>query len=353
MLTMTVRGVGEEFARFAATQSPRAPLYGRLASSLSDWPGLDALFAGAPEPARRAVSLFAAVHYLLLDDREAPLARFYRNLAGADVDTGDPVPEFIAYCEAQADEVGQLLATRLPQTNEIGRSALLVVALASLFEEVGALAQLDVGASAGLNLLADRFSYAFGDRVLGDGRVRLDCGIRGPARPKLLPNRLPVLSARLGLDRNPIDLADADGVRWLEACVWPDQPDRFARLVAAIDVARSAGVRVRPGDAVADLAPALAELGPGHPVITTSWVLAYLEPDSRTAFMDELDALGAQRDLSWISLEDPSATPGLRWPAEFADGTLTVLRLVRWRGGRRREDFLAECHPHGYWLRWL
>ena len=28
----------------------------------------------------------------------------------------------------------------------------------------------------------------------------------------------------------PIDVRDPDQARWLEACVWPDQPDRFDRL---------------------------------------------------------------------------------------------------------------------------
>ena len=341
------------FARFVESARGRAPLYSRLSAGLVAWPGLDDLYADAPEAAQVPVTLFAAVHYLLLEDRKAALARFYPNLAGrSGTSAADPLPDFIAYCDAHADELRRLLATRLPQTNEIGRSALLVVAMAMLFDEVGPLAQLDVGASAGLNLLLDRYSYDFGDRVLGDGPVRLACGVRGPARPGLLPARLPEIASRLGLDRSPVSLDDPDGVRWLEACVWPDQADRFERLVAAIGLAREAGVPVTTGDAVADLGAALGSLGSGHPVVTTSWVLAYLDRASRTAFLDTLDRLGAERDLSWVSVEEPSATPGLRWPVELDGGSLSVLRLTRWRDGRRGEDFLADCHPHGYWLRW-
>lgn len=340
------------FARFAEAWRRRAPLYSRLSAGLAVWPGLDDLYADATESARVPVSLFAAVHYLLLDDRDASLARFYPNLSGKAV-ADDPVPAFVDYCAAHADEIRHLLATRLPQTNEIGRSALLLVALAMVFEEVGPLAQLDLGASAGLNLLVDHYRYDFGARVLGDGDVRLACDVRGEVRPGLLPSRLPVIASRLGLDRNPISLDDPDGVRWLEACVWPDQADRFDRLVRAIDVAREVGVQVLAGDAVADLAATVAGLGPGHPVITTSWMLAYLEPEGRSAFLETLDSLGAERDLSWIAVEEPAAAPGLRWPQQLEGTHLSVLRLTRWRDGGRSERFLAGCHPHGYWLRWL
>ena len=34
------------------------------------------------------------------------------------------------------------------------------------------------------------------------------------------------------------DITDDDEARWLEACVWPDQTDRFERLKATIEMAR-------------------------------------------------------------------------------------------------------------------
>ena len=44
--------------------------------------------------------------------------------------------------------------------------------------------------------------------------------------------------------------------RWLEACVWPDQVERFERLGAAIEIANRVGVDVRRGDAVESVADA-------------------------------------------------------------------------------------------------
>jgi len=340
----------------------RAPLYAQLAAGFAEEPEVLAILAEAPAPQRIPVTLFAAIHDLLLAEPDAELAQWYPNLT-AEPRRDDPVPTAVAFCTARRGPLVELVRTRTPQTNEIGRCALLLLGLSQIFEEVGSLAQLDVGASAGLNLLSDHYAYDYAGHRLGDGHPLLTCEVRpstsGPRlvepveTPVGVPRVLPVITSRLGLDRNPIDLTDPEQVRWLEACVWPDQADRFERLRAAIAVAKQVGVEVVRGDAVDDLASALDRLGTGHPVVTGSWVLSYLAPPRQQQFLAELDRLGAARDLSWVSLEEPSATTGLSWPSGLAGGSLSVVRLVTWRSGVRSEQFLAEGHPHGYWFRWL
>ena len=216
------------------------------------------LLAEAPQPQRIPVTLFAAVHDLLLADPGQPLAEFYPNLTPTPR-TDDPVPGFVAFCAAHRDEIVHLVRTRVPQTNEIGRSALLLVALAQLGDEVGPLAHVDVGASAGLNLLTEHYGYDYSGHRLGPDRLVLPCSVRGEATaPHRLPRTMPTFTAHVGLDANPVDLNDPEQVRWLEACVWPDQTDRFHRLQEAIAIARRVGVTVKAGDAVADLPSTLA-----------------------------------------------------------------------------------------------
>lgn len=333
----------------------RAPLYARLAAGFAGQPDVLAILAEAPAPQRIPVTLFAAIHDLLLADPEQELAQWYPNLT-ATPRTDDPLPAALAFCAEHRGDLVELVRTRTPQTNEIGRCALLLVGLDRVATEVGALAQLDVGASAGLNLLADHYAYDYSGTRVGSGRPLLSCEVRAAASDPLtgsVPARLPQITSRLGLDRNPIDLDDPEQVRWLEACVWPDQTERFERLRAAVEVAERLRPLVVRGDAVAGLAGTLEKLGEGHPVITSSWVLSYLEPERQQDFVAELNLLGSQQDLSWVSLEEPSAATDLGWPDALAGSSLSVLRLVRWRDGARVEEFLAECHPHGWWLRWL
>jgi hypothetical protein len=336
------------FAEFARTASQRAPLYHRLASGIAADPELAGLLLSAPPMQRQPVLLLACVHDLLLAGRpDHGLARFYPDLTPTP-DEGDPLPAFRAFVAAHADELAELLVTHTTQTNEVGRCALLLPAFGIVAREVGPLAHVDVGASAGLNLLLDHYEYVYepGGHVGGPSSVVMRCATEGRVK---VPSVVPPVAERVGLDRSPIDVHDQAATRWLVACTWPDQTDRIQRLQAAIEIARATGVVVRPGDAVTDTA-ALVLGAAAYPVVTTTWVLNYLSALERDAFVDALDACGRRRDLSWVFAESPALVPGL--PTVDPRSSTTALVLVRWRKGRRSARHLAQCHPHGYWLHW-
>ena len=156
----------------------------------------------------------------------------------------------------------------------------------------------------------------------------------------------------IGLDAKPIDVHDDNEVRWLEACVWPDQVERFHRLQKAILLARQHNIVVEHGDAVDAVAEAIERAAQhGHPVVTTSWVLNYLSPERRIAFVDELNQVGSGRDFSWIIAESPYETPELPGHSG-SDELITVITLVTWRKGQRSVQRLATTHPHGQWIHW-
>jgi hypothetical protein len=336
-----------DFTAFSSTTRRRAPLYSSISARIADAPLLLNLMLAAPEPARVPVNLFAAVHDLLLADRSDRLARFYPNLT-REPDRGDPMPEFLAFCSDRAGLIQASLATRFPQTNEIGRSALFLAGFDHLGP--GVKAHLDLGASAGLNLLVDKLAYRDADGgVLGESEVVLDCSVRG--EPNRLAGSLPRIGGRLGLDVAPIDPADAAGVRWLKACVWPDQADRFHRLEAAIELRSRYPVEVWRGDVVDDLARAVDALaGDGHPVITTSWVLCYLDAGRQGEWLAELERLGSGRDLSWLWAEAPAQVGLLPVGADLVGSQSTILGVSTWQDGVRTDTSLARCHQHGYWL---
>jgi hypothetical protein len=343
------------FAEFARTTARRAPLYARMAAGIADDHELAGLLLAAAPTQRQPVLLFACVHELLLaaaaGGRPEPLARYYPNLT-AEPDGDDPLPALRELCHRRRDELDELLRTRHTQTNEIGRCALLLPAFGLVAAEAGPLAHCDVGTSAGLNLLLDRYRYEYdpGGAVGGPSAVTMSCGTRG-AVP--IPAAVPVITARRGIDPNPVDLRDEARARWLEACVWPDQTDRFERLRAAIELARAEPPDVQVGDAVADTASHVRDLAVhGHPVVTNTWVLNYLPADQRVAYVGVLDDLGTSLDLSWVYLESPFVTPELPGPGSAGREDRTVLVLVCWRSGRRTVEHLADCHPHGYWMHW-
>lgn len=352
--------LAERFRNFARTTSRGAPLYSQLSAGVADDPQVTTLLTAAPAEQQAPVLLFAAVHALLLADHatgdpapsSAALAAFYPNLANQPA-TGDPFSHFRQFALNRADEVRAIVATTSTQTNEVGRCAQFVPALALLEAEVGPLAMIDVGTSAGLNLLLPRYSYEYtpGGLVGEASTVHLVCQNRGGVP---VPAAMPSIVAGVGLDRSPVDVLDDDAVRWLEACVWPDQRDRFQRLVAAIDLARAHPPDVRRGDAIADLPAVVGEIASyGHVVVVNSWVLNYFTARQRLAYVAMLDAVGAVRDLSWLIAESPAVTPELPVPTTTPEPEqATVLSLVRWRNGERSVHRLGTTHPHGIWLRW-
>lgn len=335
--------------RIASTdQRRRSPFNARLLAGVAERPDIASLLQAAPEEQQLPVLLLAAVHSVVLAEPDVELAAWYPTATDRPR-TDDPFPAFARFVTERTDEIRQIVATRSTQTNEVGRCALFLPAVAEVEREVGRVGLVDVGTSAGLNLRLDLYAYDFDGVLLGGpSNVVLPCGVRGEI---VLPHRMPTIGSRVGIDRSPVDAADADQVRWLMACVWPDQHDRFDRLRAALEIARAHPVDVIVGDAREQLGPALATLGPGdHPIVITSWVLNYLAGDERVAFVAELDRIGAERDLSWIALESPGLCRGVPYPAAVADSFLTHLLMVRWRDGVRTAHHIAECHPHGYWM---
>jgi hypothetical protein len=350
----TERGCRQLFADFAQTSD--APLYTELATGIADDRELAALLLAAPPQQRLPVLLFAAVHWLLLGDPAQPLGRFYPTLTPVgDVPESGAFAAFRAFCLDHVDELSDLLATRRTQTNEIGRTALFVPALGRLADECGTLAHVDVGASAGLNLLIDRYDFEFspGGAVTAGSTVTIACDTRGDVP---VPASHPPIARAIGVDTNPIDVADPDQARWLEACVWPDQVERFERLQAAIGIAIRVGVDVRRGEATTAAIGLVAEAAAsGHPVVTTSWVLNYFAAAARQRFIAALEEAAETIDFSWLYAENPALCPEVPGmpPAGSGSKQPTAVGVVRWRRGRREAIHLADAHPHGRWLHWL
>ena len=242
------------------------------------------------------------------------------------------------------------ILTRSTQTNEAGRLATLVPALALVQEAEGGrpLSLLEVGASAGLTLLPDRWAYRWrtphGDVVLGDGPP-LDCLVEGPAP---LPRHPVRVAARRGVDLSPLDVADDDAMRWLETLIWPEHDDRRRILRTAVELAVADPPTVVPGDLLSslpDLVAGAAEHGPV--VVQHSAVIAYLDDDGRAAFQDLISDLVSRRACHWISNEAASVLPSVTVSA--LGRPTTTSPFVLGLDGRA----VAWTHSHGRALEWF
>jgi hypothetical protein len=344
------------YAEFAAREAHDvSPAYESLSVAVSRDREMIARLDTLPPAKRQPNLLFAAVRFL-----DGPVT--------------DP-GAFLRFTAERWPDVAAEMLARATQTNEVGRCALLLPVLAGLPQP---LALLEIGASAGLNLFPDRYSYRYSDvrpatdrysdvrpatdqysdvrpatdqysdvRLgtgqysdvrLGTGEPVLDCALTGREPPA----RLPEVVWRAGLDLHPRDITDPADRRWLESLIWPEHEHRRERLEAAARVAAADPPLLLTGDLVDDL-PALAEQAPtAATLVVFHTSVLYQVPDPRRrTFVDLVRRLPGH----WIAVENPTVLEYDDLPNPPDRTLYNVLAL----DGRP----LAWCRPHGQGMVWF
>ena len=257
----TLAQVYRHFGEVDAAET--SPLYERVAIALSESGEALRAIEAAPARKRHPTVVLAALHDLALAGRAPALAAAY---AAADGDAAADAA--IDTLLRMTDSVVAIAVRRKTRANETGRCAVLYPAIAEAARRAGANAVglIDVGCSAGLNLNVDRVGITYSSgQSLGDpsSPVQLSSSVVG-ARP--IPARaMPEVVGRVGVDLDPVDVTDADDARWLRACLWPDQPERIARLEAEMALAATAPPLLLRGDAVRGAARRLRACARGCP----------------------------------------------------------------------------------------
>lgn len=334
--------------------------YELLSQAIADAPGLGEPLLSAPPTQRRALLYFAATQFLLRGSaRGHPLTGYLPTLGGSREPDGGLIPTFAAFVRDFGGELAALCASRTTQTNEARRSAVLRPAFAHAAQllQTRPVALVELGTSAGLLLIPDRYGYHYGGERYGrpeaGPELTMSCELRGPVRPAHL-DRAPEIAERVGLDLHPVDAADPAATDWLRSCVWPEQVDRLARLDAALVEVAAAAPRLVACDMVAGLATELSTVD-AVPLVFASNALTYLTEAGRADLIRTLDEAGARRDLVLVLNEAASA--GLRLfaadsPPPAPGFAINTLTLVAWLGGRRTVTALGRTAPHGQWLQW-
>jgi hypothetical protein len=317
--------IARRYARFAAVEARGAsPLYEQLALAVARSPELLTFLRAFPSERRQPNLFLAAV----------------RHVGGVPRDAS----ELRELVRAHAPRIRGIMLSRTTQTNEPARCAVLLPALAGLQQP---LALIEAGAAAGLCLLPDRYGYDYGSRRIAPPRP-------GPAGAPTfrctassetpLPNALPEIGWRLGLDLAPLDVGSPADMDWLEMLVWPGQEERARNLRAAIEIARADPPTVRQGDLRSGLA-AIAALAPREMqlVVYHTAVLGYVPAQAdRDAFATAVSETRAV----WISNELPSVFPEFARAAPPPPSRDHFLLAVDGRP-------VAWTAPHGQSIHWF
>lgn len=226
-----------------------------------------------------------------------------------------------------------------PQTNEVGRSGVLIPAAMALSAHFGLPFRLsELGASAGLNLNFDRYGF----QVANISAPATKAPVLSPKWTGQPPSLAPLfVQDREGVDLNPLD-PQRDRDRLL-AYVWPDQSERLDRLSKAIDIAAEYPVTVVKGDAAEWLQSRLQQTWEGTCHLVFHTVAHQYFPKQVQERIAGMMAQAGQRatlaaPLAWLSMEADD-TPG---------SAAVTVRL--WPSGKTHT--LGRAGFHGQWVNW-
>lgn len=323
--------VSERYRRFAESEAPgRSARYEEWAAGVAGDPAMQRLLAQIPATRRQPPLVFAVTRLL-----GAPEADY---------------PTWAAWTRRHARTVIEECTARSLQTNEPLRCAALLPALSAI---PGPIALLEIGASAGLCLYPDRYSYRYAggpalDPVDGPSAVVLDSALRGPGAARARSTlALPEVVWRAGVDLALLDAADPADRAFLAALVWPGERGRWERIGAALEIVAADPPRMSRGDATEPgvVAAAAAEAPPGATlVITTPGVLPHIPVAGRRRLRAEIDAVRVATGARWVTLT----------PAGMADQWHPPLDPRRWSGFVLAIDGVpcAEVDPLGAFVEW-
>jgi hypothetical protein len=271
--------------------------------------------------------LLGGLHYLALSEGLDPWR--------------DPVPVL----EQRRDWLRRFVQTQGVQTNEVQRSWLLLPCFLEVARKAGVetLDLIELGPSAGLNLVWDRYGYRYERGTWGGARavLELEGEERRPVPASLLELR-PRVRHRRGIDLSPLDVTRPGDALLLKSFVWADQTARLERLDRAIETLRDAPPTLDQDDAVERLPDLLAQRQPGAlTVVFQTAVRSYLGQEAWKRAMVTLDEAGHKFPLALVSVSQPAAGEHRYWG----------LWLRLWPDGEKR--LLAHAGFHGQWLEWL
>ncbi|PJW22025.1 DUF2332 domain-containing protein [Geobacillus thermodenitrificans] len=338
---MNFAWIAERFRRFAVHECRgSSPLYEHLSFHIAADEKLLCLASHARSGQPVPNLLFGAVHDLLLKGYEHELREFYGSIVKKPRPPATAFPYFRDFCLCYWEDLKDILAYRLVQTNEVRRCSYLYPVFCWIYEQVKKpLSLIEIGTSAGLQLVWDQYRYNYGQQgsygnVYSD--VLITSNIHGDRSPFLLLESPPV-AERIGIDLHVIDLKKEDDRRWMEALIWPEHHDRRQLFAQAARRLEQMPVRLIEGDGVKLLAEIVVQV-PSDTVVCIfhTHVANQMSEEAKHMLMEQIHEIGCQRDLFHVYNN--------MWDRKLhLDGMID---------GREYRKIVAETDGHGRWFRW-
>jgi hypothetical protein len=293
----------------------------------------------------------AAVQFLLFDKQQSLLAEYYPSIAESARDPDAQLIDiFRDFCLEHTTEIKPILRDRRTQTNSVRRSAILYPAFAYVSQYLArSPAIIELGSSAGLNLLWDYHQYIYDETTVGrsDSPVTITPTVKGGDPP--LPTEPPSIASRIGIDLHPLDVRDNSDCDWLRALIWPEHHTRREALNGAIKVAKKNPPRVKGGDAVEVLPEMLADFPVDQPIVVYNTLMMYQLPEqAREQLKSIIEEELVNRPLHWISGDRP-----LNDMRSVPENNGIACEWISGESGDCQRTLIGGFEQHGHWIRWF
>ncbi|UTR13048.1 DUF2332 domain-containing protein [Evansella sp. LMS18] len=284
--------------------------------------------------------LLGAVHYLLLRGKEHKLKYYYPSIVPKPQNMEEIYPYFKDFCMENRGEIISLLKKWLVQTNEVRRCSYLYPVFNYIYETVKKpLALIEIGTSAGLQLLWDKYSYSYGtDEVYGNtaSNVTITSEVRGANFPAAYMANPPV-AVRIGVDLNTIDLTNEDEYLWLQALIWPEHEERRELLSSAAEYVKKSSVTLIEGDGTDLLMELEKEISEKYAIcVFHTHVANQMPQESKSKLLKNVEEIGEKREIFHLY-------------NNIFDGNL---HLDFYSGAQGYRKKVGETDGHGRWFTW-
>lgn len=286
--------------------------------------------------------LFGAIHYLLLKGSDHPLKDYYASLKDEPLPAEKSFPSFKSFCMGTRANIIEVLQSKLVQTNEVRRCAYLFPTFTYIHEQAKRpLALIEIGTSAGFQLLWDHYEYHYGDgKVYGQesSEVKIHTEHKGTGRPVFYPE-MPAVTARYGLDLHLNDVTNDEDALWMKALIWPEHHDRRRLFDSAVRCMEENREKITfiEGDGVT-LLKEIAEQVPNDSVIVVfhTHVANQMPAEIKQKLLGTIEQIAATRDIFHLynNMEDRD------------------LHLDSFVDGRMCHKLVATTDGHGRWFEW-
>lgn len=338
---LDINVLSERFRIFAEREcKDSSSLYEHLAGNIAN--DLDLLKLAAHSKPGQPVPnlLLGAVHYLLLSGVEHELAAYYASIVEEPKESLGAINCFKDFCMQNENEIVQLLENKLVQTNEVRRCAYLYPSFCHIYKITKKpLTLIEIGTSAGLQLLWDKYTYSYGsNQKYGSehSTLKISAEIKGDKFPFLFQHSPPV-TRRIGLDLHINNLNDPEDYRWLKALIWPEHKERNMYFEKAAYCLKSQPIELIEGDGVSILPEIVPTVSHDSSIcIFHTHVANQIPADTKKILIEQIQSLGKEREVFHLynNMRDMD------------------LHLDYYINGNGYNETLAETDGHGRWFKW-